>query len=68
MPRDRIIIEDPLTEEEEERIWLERLNEAKDAVRNAKRFIKEADLMNKNVLFLTALVELLNGIISKKGD
>ena len=67
MVRDRIIIEDPITDEEAEKIWQQRLNLVKDAVRKAKRFVKETDLRNKDILFLNALVEVLDGIISKKG-
>lgn len=67
MVRSRIIIEDPLTEEETERIWLERLNQTKDALREARKFIKLHDLGNKDVLFLGALVKVLDGILEKKG-
>lgn len=67
MIRKGIIIEDPLTEEEIEKIWLERLNQTKDAVREANKFIKVHDLRNKDILFLGALIKILDDILEKKG-
>jgi len=61
------IIEDPLTEEQAEQIWKERVAEAEQAVKAARKFIKQQKLNDKDVLFLGALIQLLDGILYKKG-
>jgi len=61
------IIEDPLTEEQAEQIWKERVVEAEQAVKAARKFIKQQKLNDKDVLFLGALIQLLDGILYKKG-
>lgn len=67
MPRDRIVIEDPLTEEDAMLIWKERLDQAKNALKDARQFVKETGLMNKDAIFIGALIKVLEGILSKKG-
>lgn len=67
MVRRNITIEDPLTEEEVNQIWEERVKEAHDAVKEARQFVKKHKLMDKDVLFIGALIKVLDGILYKKG-
>jgi len=70
MPRDKVVVEDPveMTDEEVEKIWMDRLQKAHDEVRRARKFVKKHKLQNEDVLFIGALVKVLDGVLYKKGS
>jgi hypothetical protein len=71
MTRSKIMVEDPveekiMTEEELDKLWMDKLMEMQKINKTARAFVKQHDLASRDTLFLVALNTILSELIDKK--